>query len=138
MNSFVADILKKSNKLQQEKFNDKVARSSYVEWSKLLDKFSKETHKPWLESYDIFLMDNGEPPSNHYRLARLDNQRPFEPGNVIWIGPKGAQYSKNRPYSHRSNSKRVEWEGVLYTVPEFAAKFGLSAAYRLLAYASLA
>ncbi|URG14271.1 hypothetical protein [Pectobacterium phage vB_ParM-25] len=72
-------------------------------------------------------MDNGEPPSNHYRLARLDNQRPFEPGNVIWIGPKGAQYSKNRPYSHRSNSKRVEWEGVLYTVPEFAAKFGLSA-----------
>ncbi|UQT03088.1 hypothetical protein TOTORO_02250 [Serratia phage vB_SmaS-Totoro] len=127
MSSFVEELLRKASAKKLTDLEVKTSRSSYKEWCKLSVKYFSETHAPWLESYDIFLNDVGEPPCKEYALHRLDQMRKFEPGNIVWIGPKGAQYAKNRPYSIRSNSKKIEWEGILYTVPEFAAKFNLSA-----------
>lgn len=72
----------------------------------------------WL-SFECFLKDMGYPPDG-YSIERTNNDQGYGPGNCIWAPPITQARNKR-------NVRKIEHNGLLMTIPEWAERTGLKA-----------
>jgi len=46
-------------------------------------------HGPWTEDFMTFYKHVKKRPGDKYRFKLVDKNKPYEPGNVEWVAPKG-------------------------------------------------
>lgn len=73
----------------------------------------------WRDSFKRFLEDMGERPSKAHCLCRIDINGHYEPKNCKW--DLHIAHGNNR-----RNNRRIELDGVTYTVAQFARTFGIN------------
>lgn len=126
--SFVNDILKMSESQNRRRLNETSLNITYKSWESLCINHYKDLYTPWIEDYRMFLKDVGEAPDKHFELRRIDPKLKFQQGNVHWVNTLTDEpYADRKPYNNRRTAKTIDWEGVNYTVEEFAIKFGITA-----------
>lgn len=74
----------------------------------------------WRDSFASFYADMGPCPAG-LTLERVDVTKGYEPGNCIWADLQTQQ-------NNRTDTRRVEFEGELYTLANLARQCGVKAA----------
>lgn len=119
------------SKIHGEASNGKQTKE-YFAWARTKAKCTVPTHHRykiyggrgikmcdrWMNSYQNFLDDMGRAPSPKHSLGRIDNDGNYEPSNCRWE-------TQMQQCNNLRKSVRVEHEGQIKTVSEWASFFGL-------------
>ena len=103
---------------------------TYKSWSGMWERCTRPTHPKYetykertpperWRSFELFLEDMGERPEG-YSIERKDNEKPYGPGNCVWIPSK----------EQGANTSRVRFllkGGERFTLPEACRSLGLNA-----------
>ena len=73
----------------------------------------------WVENFENFYADMGDPPTEGHTLDRRDNNGNYTKSNCRWS-------TKIEQANNRRNSNRLEWNGTIQTLAEWARQLNLA------------
>lgn len=91
----------------------------YEAWKGIKKRAGSNIYGPWVKSFEEFINHIGTRPESMWTIGLINLSGKYEPGNIKWI-------TRLENSNQRTNSSRIELDGVSKTKAEWAREYGLT------------